>query len=379
MTNNGPLASWRNHLVLAVFAVVTVGGLFLDGWAHLNLETKLAPFLEPWHTMMYAGFLGGGISILTCNQRPFRFRFSRLPQGYGVAVAGMAIAGLGVAGDALWHVVFGVETGLARVLSTFHVLPFAGTVLVLTTPLRAMWLDSSIGREVSFSRLLPGLLALSFTTAFVAYYLQYLSPFVSWSEANLVQESPATLSGANEVVLMTRVGGILLTTLLLLAPLLVLMRRWIPPQGSATMLFTVVAILMSALNGFALGGLVAAASLGGLLADLLLWRFDGRPGERVHFLAAVVPLGTWSAYFWVLATLYGAVWPLELWMGTVVAASLMGLTLSWLMFSTSPAVSTNPSPSPTRRLIHRPESRWAFDHEPPVEHADSRSVISAPP
>ncbi len=107
----------------------------------------------------------------------------------------MAIAGLGVAGDALWHVVFGVETGLARVLSTFHVLPFAGAVLVLTTPLRAMWLDSSIGREVSFSRLLPALLALSFTTAFVAYYLQFLSPFVSWSEANLVQESPATLSG----------------------------------------------------------------------------------------------------------------------------------------------------------------------------------------
>ncbi len=89
-------------------------------------------------------------------------------------------------------------------------------------------------------------------------------------------------------------------------------------------------------------------------------------------LCAVVPLGTWSAYFWLLATLYGAVWPLELWMGTVVTASLMGLALSWLMFPTSPAVVITLSSSPSPRLI-APRPVGPVIYEPPVEHADPRT------
>ncbi|MDQ4142541.1 MAG: hypothetical protein M3198_02175 [Actinomycetota bacterium] len=332
---------WSHHLVTALLGTVIVVGLFLDGWAHLNLETKLAPFLEPWHAVMYAGFVASGAWIMTRNQRRFRFQPSQLPRGYGLAVVGMAIAGVGVVGDALWHVIFGVETGVARVLSTFHVLPFAGTVLVLMTPLRALWLDSSVGRLVSYARLLPALLALSFTTAFVAYYLQYLSPFVNWSVTNVVQQSPPVSAGADELGLIARVGSILVTNLLLLAPVLVLVRRWTPPPGSATTVFGVVTIMSSALNEFALGSLVAAGLAGGVTADLLLWRARTRSKiPQVRVIAATVPVATWGAYFVALASAYGAVWPPELWMGTIVVTSLIGLALSWLMFTSAPAASS---------------------------------------
>jgi hypothetical protein len=129
------------------------------------------------------------------------------------------------------------------------------------------------------------------------------------------------------------------TNLLLVAPVLLLLRRWRPPFGSATLLFTAVALLTTATQEFAHGELVAAAAAGGLLADWSIARW-GRGADPVagHRLVAVVaPLGLWSAYFLVLQLRDGVAWAAELWTGSILFASLSGLALSLLMLPPVPA------------------------------------------
>src|SRR4051794_1711977 len=53
-THRGP---WRDDLVAAVLATTLVGGLFLDGWNHINLQNgALGSFFTIWHALLYAGF-----------------------------------------------------------------------------------------------------------------------------------------------------------------------------------------------------------------------------------------------------------------------------------------------------------------------------------
>ena len=40
-----------------------------------------------------------------------------------------------------WHTILGVETGLDALLSPTHLLLFIGMAAILTTPVRAAWLD----------------------------------------------------------------------------------------------------------------------------------------------------------------------------------------------------------------------------------------------
>ncbi len=41
-----------------------IGGLYLDGWAHLHFP-ELETFFTPWHGVLYSGFLVNAIGLLT--------------------------------------------------------------------------------------------------------------------------------------------------------------------------------------------------------------------------------------------------------------------------------------------------------------------------
>ena len=61
-----------NRLVAIVFAFLmlaavvlgtwVVGGLFLDGWAHVN-QPGLETFFSPWHGVFYLGFLVSSVVL----------------------------------------------------------------------------------------------------------------------------------------------------------------------------------------------------------------------------------------------------------------------------------------------------------------------------
>jgi hypothetical protein len=97
------------------------------------------------------------------------------------------------------------------------------------------------------------------------------------------------------------------TTLVLLAPVLTLARRWVLPPGAATLVFAAVAGLSGAVRGFANASTVAGLVAAGVVADLLLQalRPTGDRTARYRTFAGLVALVTWAVYITVAAVTAG--------------------------------------------------------------------------
>ncbi len=342
----GEEGPWRDDLVAAILGTTLVCGLFLDGWNHINLQNgALGTFFTIWHALLYAGFWATALWVITRNPHLYERR-SRpkgyfhlvlgIPLRYPLAVTGIAIAMIGLFGDVAWHTAFGEEKGVARVIGPFHLLLFAGAAGLVGAPLRSGWYAREhYPNESSFGTILPSLLSLTLVTAVAAFMFQWLSAVVDWTPSLQYGRIPPALARDDQIVgtaEMAAVARVLVTNVLLLAPLLLGLKRWCLPFGSALFLFVGVATLMSALSQFALGGAILAAAAGGLAADALIrWLRPGRErtlGLRV--LAGLVPIALWATYFLVLRTVHGIVWPLDLAVGSTILAGITGILLSYV-------------------------------------------------
>jgi hypothetical protein len=47
---------WRDNFITILIGLWLMIGLFVDGWAHNNLQS-LETFFTPWHAIFYSGFL----------------------------------------------------------------------------------------------------------------------------------------------------------------------------------------------------------------------------------------------------------------------------------------------------------------------------------
>ena len=132
------IARTSENAISAVLGGVMVGGVYADGWAHLNIG-GLETFITPWHAMLYSGFglLVGWLAGMVWRRRGQARWLERVPVGYGWGWAGVAIFAMGGAGDMLWHLAFGIEVGLDALVSPTHLLLLTGGTLLLTSPLRA--------------------------------------------------------------------------------------------------------------------------------------------------------------------------------------------------------------------------------------------------
>ncbi len=359
MDEAGP---WRDDLVTSLLAGLLVGGLFLDGWNHINLQNgALGGFFTVWHALLYAGFTATALWVVTRNPhlytrgsapKPYFHPLLGIPLRYPLAIAGLGLALIGLVGDVAWHTALGEERGVARVIAPFHLLLFAGAAGLVSAPLRSGWhAQRYYPSAPSFRTIFPPLLSLALLTCVAAFMLQWLSAFVDWAPLLQVGQIPAELSGNESIQSTTEVAGVarvLVTNLILLAPLLLALRRWRLPPGSATFLFVVVAASMSALSGFALGGAILAAAAGGVVADALLTGMRPDAGRALGYraIAGLTPLALWTTYFAVLRLLYGIAWPLDLWLGTTSLAALCGILLSFVAVPPAIPAARGPGPGP---------------------------------
>ncbi len=79
--------------------------------------------------------------------------------------------------------------------------------------------------------------------------------------------------------------------------------------------------------------IAALAVVAGLIADLLVWRLKPSLAIPVAFrvFAFVVPLVCYALYFLVLLVTKGVGWSMNLWMGSIVMAGIVGLLVSYLL------------------------------------------------
>ena len=322
-------------VVVVVLAAWMVAGVFVDGWAHVNLASTRETFWTPWHGILYSGFTAEAAWIAAPVVRARGLAAGALPGGYALALAGLAVFAAGGVGDAVWHTLLGIEVGIDALLSPTHLLLLAGGLLVLTAPLRAAR-ERVAEDEPTLRRLLPAVASLTLTAALVGFFFAYawggydVSPTLPFDEAALDE-----LAAGHEAAERAIAFGILsriVTTAVLLAPLLHLGRRWRIPPGSASIVVGTVSVLPLALFSEVPVALVAAPLVAAVLADLLLWAWPVSPAapRRLLVLAGATAFVLWTVHFGVLGATLGLSWPPELWAGAVVMATLAAVGMAAL-------------------------------------------------
>ncbi len=336
-------ASRGDDLIIIALGLWLTVGLFLDGYSH----GKLAPaesFFTPWHALLHSGFLANAFWMLRPVWRAVRAGkpwLAGVPAGYAGGVTGVVVFGLGGIGDMLWHTLRGVETGGEALFSPPHLLLFMGGVLILSTPFRAAWVGTTDTWR-SLRDFLPTLISLTLALCFVSFFFMYMWGFFSTEVIGVGSMKRLSIYAAPthdalrlmETVARARaIGMILFTTVMLLAPVLLMLRRWRIPFGSVTILFVTIAVLMAPIASFAPQDPVIVVALAGGVADWLVQRLRPSPARIAQFriFATLVPLVMWSLHFLIVRLRWGIEWPVELWGGVILWTGVTGLGLSVIM------------------------------------------------
>ena len=337
MTGGGWIADARSRsrwatpaedLVTTVLLTAMIAGLYLDGWSH-NMDPGEETFLTPSHYLLYASFTATSLWILwiTFRKHPAE-PVAATPVGYGQAIIGMGVFMLGGLGDALWHAVFEFEVSIDALLSPTHVLLFIGGLLIGTSPLRSAWQRPDPAR-LTLKVLATPVISMALAAASVGFFFQYASGFNT--EAPAVDYIP--VKGVVDPQAALGLAGITLTNLILMSALLLLIRRWTIPFGTATLVIGVHAAALQTLREFPTAEIIVGALVAGLVADVLIARL--RPSMSrlgpLRLTAVLIPIVIWLSFFASFALGRRLAWPPELWVGITLFAAAGGAALSLVL------------------------------------------------
>jgi hypothetical protein len=151
--------------------------------------------------------------------------------------------------------------------------------------------------------------------------------------AQIATRYPSAICPLTNWTTIAGLDNILITNIVLLAPVLLMLRRWRIPPGSVTFLFTVNTTLLAALEAFDGAKVIAIMLVAGVVADGLIHLIKPWNGHVARFraVAVLIPLGMWTIYFGTTLLGPGIAWSLELSAGITVMAALSGFALSLLM------------------------------------------------
>ncbi|MGN9847293.1 hypothetical protein ACTMTI_55375 [Nonomuraea sp. H19] len=333
LADSGESRGWvslRTDLVTALLGVWFGIGLMIDAWAHRNLA-ELETFFTPWHAAFYSGFAavsGWIIWQVWRNVRAGRQGLAAVPQGYLAGlVAVPAFAAFGMA-DMAWHTLLGIEQSLDILFSPSHLGLITTMLLIITTPLRSAWNAPDIGARPSLGRLLPAIIGLAFAATLVSLFLSY-GDAMQWGPQSVVEAFSSLQDPAGDRLATVMV----VTNVVLLAPVLLLMRRWRLPFGSVTVMYAVAVLMPGAQTGFKNVPILLAIVVAGVANDLLIRWLRPSGGRRQAYWAFAGLSGfvTWSLYIGFASATGGGLPAVpELWTGAPIVAGLVGLVLGAL-------------------------------------------------
>lgn len=329
----------RDHLAVAALSLTTVGGVYLDGWAHSSGQVE--SFFTPWHAVLYTGFLLTAAYVVVLGirlggpQAGPQGCWAALPSAYRTAVVGVAIFAAGGAGDMFWHTVFGVEAGVDALVSPTHLILLLGGMLLFSS--------AAVAAARHFSGSWTAIAAIGLSSgaagAGAAFFVSYLEVFRHPRAADFF--SPH----ADSVDAVLGFGGYLVHTAAIVVPVL-LLRRYLrtPPVGVLTMVTAAVAIGGGAFSAFSFPVPILTAVVGAAVADGVLAAVAW-PWDRWLVLGAIGPLFIWSAQLIGVAIEDGIGWTPELWAGIVVLCMLEGLALALLTRVPERTATARPEPA----------------------------------
>jgi hypothetical protein len=355
---------WEDR-VTVVLATLTLFAVFYDGLLHNNTG-ELDKFWSPAHISMYIGLtvLGGWIGYVFLRHQPkgrLEISMKAVPHGYGLALVALPLAALGGPGDFAWHAAYGFENQVDAPFSPTHQMLFLSGALLGGIPLASMW--ARIGRKPSLQQLWPAVLSMTAVVAMVNFTFMNLLPFfwamvpTSAFQEDLLRHNDAYAPGSGIVhpeglaeaaahygdepfpyylfANMQVIGGIMIFTVVLVASVLYLRRRWELPFGSVTLMCSVLSVLFPFFTEFRQLHLIPALIITGLLIDLLVqWLTGSAPATpvRARLLGCLIPLAIWIPYELSIAIADGLGWEPTVYLGMLSTTAGVGFGTALLLF-----------------------------------------------
>jgi hypothetical protein len=360
-----PVTTYREDLITAALTVWPIIAMFFDGRGHNN-ETGQESFWSRPHLFLYAGMTAVGLWIgllvtkyqLAAGVDPRKTLLPDLkaiPVGYGVAILGLLTLALGGPTDFIWHAAYGFEVGVDAIYSPPHLLLFFGGLLVSSTGIRSMWAKRDITPD--FKAFLPVLLSAmlfigvsGFITMYLSAFMTNVTPtsdFVADYQAQFKDDYDdqtvslnAGLTGYGDdqwpyyyYSASHGIASMIITTLILLGPALLLLRRWRVPFGAMTLIFTGYGLLASIMTEYRDWPLIFSLVLTGLAIDLLQNR-SGTERLTLGGIRAVGPAAAavlWFSYYAILALDKGIGWEPTMWVGALMVGVMSGFGVAFLI------------------------------------------------
>lgn len=320
-------ATWWQDLTTAGLSAWFFGGLILDVNAHARGWAE--SFFTWWHLVFYTGFAATAAWIvwvlIRAHRTEGRTGMAAVPHGYGPAVVGIPLFLASGFADMIWHEVFGVETNLAILFSPSHLTLAVSGVLIVAAPLLSAWRRTVLVLDMEQpipveARMAAPALSLGYITTTLVLFLAYLVP-----HTNSPVAVAAALEGPN-VYEGFPLAGMVFTTILVLALVVLMSARFQLPLGFFTVAFVFPAIMAGAYAGFEYGGYVWVFLLSGAWLDFLVWltRPELRRRRDLMVLAVAWAVPIWAAFLISTGVTTG-VWPtVEIGLGAPLVAGVVG-------------------------------------------------------
>lgn len=212
-------------------------------------------------------------------------------------------------------------------VSPTHLLLLVGGLLLLASPLQSVSRHQEGHQAIRW----PGVLSMVAVTALGGFFLSYISVFADPAARVPLTTIPEGAPGHLEAEMPVIVGlaSYLVTTTLLVVSVIWLRRHGHLPIGALTVLVAGVALGSAALTELQYLWPAVGAVAGAAVVDVAAVRADRRwGGVQIALLLGVgIPAGVWAGQLVGVAATGLLAWPVQMWLGTLVLASLGGLAI----------------------------------------------------
>jgi hypothetical protein len=362
-----PLATRREDLIGMAIAFWPITALFFDGRNHNN-KTGQESFFSLAHIVLYTGmsvfavYLGLVLAKYQARAgaRPLRgmVDLKAIPVGYGVSLIGLCLLGIAGPWDLLWHSLYGFEVNVEAIVSPPHLALFFGGLLVSSTGIRSMWAKRDLAPD--FRTFLPALMSgilftgiLTFITMYTSALMTNVGPtsaFVDDVKQNFHDVISNQTVGLTEglrgygdnlfpyhyYTVSHALASMVITTLVLLGPTLLMLRRWRVPFPAFTVMYLAIGLLNCVMTEYRDAWLLIPLVIAGLTVDLLQRALAPGSNRRltlggIRLVGPVTAAALWFSYYAVMAIHLGIGWKPPTWVGANVLGVMAGFGVAFLV------------------------------------------------
>ncbi|HEX6620166.1 MAG TPA: hypothetical protein VF024_10935, partial [Solirubrobacteraceae bacterium] len=271
---------------------------------------------------------------------------------------GLCILGIAGPWDLIWHSVYGFEVNVEAIVSPPHLSLFFGGLLVSSTGIRSMWAKRDLAPD--FRSFLPAFVSAWLFTAMLGFITMYTSAWMTdvppttafnddiknnFHDVVTNQHIGLTegLRGYGDnlfpyhyYTVAWTLGALVISTLVLLGPTLLMLRRWRVPAPAFTLIYLLFGLQTCVMTQYRDPWMLIPLVIAGATVDLLQTRLAPGPGQRltlggIRLIGPLTALALWATYFVVLAVHLGIGWKTPTWLGAIVIAVMAGFGVAFLV------------------------------------------------